>query len=174
VVEEGGDWSCLKGARGLVAAAGEALARHKRFEGEEPAEACVALSDDAAVRRLNAQYRGMDKATNVLSFPSRDSQFKDPNLPKSLGDVVIAQETVVREAAEQGIPAAHHLQHLVIHGLLHLIGFDHDRDEDAEDMESIEIDILSDLGISSPYSAGLEAAPSGTQQKGHGLLTNRT
>jgi probable rRNA maturation factor len=148
-IDEADGWESLGAAEDLVAAAGAALARHHQFANSGAAEACIALSDDASVRLLNAQFRGIDKATNVLSFPAAGTR---PAPVKNLGDVVLARETVLREAAEQGVAPAHHLQHLVVHGLLHLLGFDHESDDDARGMEGLEIEILAALGIADPYS----------------------
>jgi probable rRNA maturation factor len=150
ILHEAGDWSRLGDRDALITAAGQALARDPRFAGLPPAEACVALSDDATVQSLNARFRGKDKPTNVLSFPAVE-QLGDA-APRSLGDIVLAQETIEREAAEQGVAPAHHLQHLVVHGLLHLLGFDHETDAEAEEMEGLEIEVLATLGISNPYS----------------------
>lgn len=149
IVHEAGDWSRLGARDALIAAAGDALASDARFSDRPPAEACIALSDDATVRTLNAQFRGKDKPTNVLSFPALD-RFGEAG-PQPLGDIILAQETIEREAAEQGVTAAHHLQHLVVHGLLHLLGFDHETDAEAQEMEGIEIEVLASLGISNPY-----------------------
>lgn len=153
ILHEAGDWSRVGDRDALIEAAGRALATDPRFSARPPAEACVALSDDATVRSLNARFRGKDKPTNVLSFPALE-RF-DGAVPQSLGDVVLAQETVEREAAEQGVAASHHLQHLVVHGLLHLLGFDHETDDEAQEMEGIEIEVLSTLGIPNPYSGDL-------------------
>jgi probable rRNA maturation factor len=108
----------------------------------------VLLTDDAAIRRLNAQWRHIDKPTNVLSFPSPVHQ----QVPMtSLGDIAIAYETAVREAREENKPFADHLAHLAVHGLLHLLGRDHDTDAAAEDMEQLERVILARLGVPDPY-----------------------
>ena len=114
-------------------------------------EAAVVLGDDALVRSLNATYRGQDKPTNVLSFPFRAPPGVDRD--NMLGDVVLAAETVAREAHEQHLPPGHHLQHLVIHGLLHLLGFDHATDDEAEIMERVETEILATLGVADPYAS---------------------
>jgi probable rRNA maturation factor len=104
----------------------------------------VALSDDRRVRALNSQHRGKDKPTNVLSYPSGERLF--------LGDIVLARQTVWREAREQKKTPADHLVHLVVHGTLHLLGHDHETgDEDAERMEALERRILKKLGIADPY-----------------------
>jgi probable rRNA maturation factor len=104
----------------------------------------VALADDRRVRTLNARDRSKDKPTNVLSYPSGERDF--------LGDVVLARQTVWREAKSQGKTAADHLTHLVVHGTLHLLGYDHETSEaDAERMEALERRILAKLGIADPY-----------------------
>ncbi len=115
----------------------------------EPAALAVALADDAAVRRLNFTYRGKDKPTNVLSFPDGAG---DPEGPAALGDLILAYETVAREAAEQGKPLADHLRHLTVHGVLHLLGWDHQREAEAEAMEGLERRILAGLGVPDPYA----------------------
>ena len=104
----------------------------------------VALADDRRVRALNAQHRNKDKPTNVLSYPSGERMF--------LGDIVLARQTVWREAKSQGKTPADHLSHLVVHGTLHLMGYDHETSEaDAERMEALERRILAKLGIADPY-----------------------
>jgi probable rRNA maturation factor len=153
VVRDAGDWSVFGDAEGLIEGAGAALARHARFRELALCEACIALSDDASVRRLNATYRGRDKPTNVLSFPSGEPA--RPGEARPLGDVVLAGETVLAEAREQGVMPAHHLQHLAVHGLLHLLGFDHETDAQAAEMEGLETDILATLGIADPYAGNV-------------------
>jgi probable rRNA maturation factor len=105
------------------------------------------LTDDATVRDLNGRFRQKDAATNVLSFPA------PPNPEKHLGDVALAYGVCAREAAEQGKPLANHLQHLVAHGVLHLLGYDHMTDAEAEAMEGLERVVLAGLGIPDPYAA---------------------
>ena len=116
----------------------------------EPAEGEVSilLCDDAEIRRLNAQWRGKDSATNVLSFPSAMQN----QVERHLGDIAIAYETVAREASDEGKTFTDHLAHLAAHGYLHLIGFEHETDEDAEEMEALEREILAGLGIGDPYA----------------------
>jgi probable rRNA maturation factor len=150
ILHEAGDWSRISDRDALIAEAARALAIHPRFASEAPAEACVALSDDATVRDLNYRFRGKDKPTNVLSFPA----LKGPGETEAgaLGDIILAQETIAREADEQGVTPGHHLQHLVVHGLLHLLGFDHETDGEAQEMEGLEIEVLATLGIANPYA----------------------
>lgn len=150
VLTEGGDWSAIGSREEDIAAAAAALARHPRCAGARGAEACIVLADDAFLRSLNRSYRGKDAPTNVLAFP-----FQSPpgsGEVRHLGDVVLAAESVRTEAAERGIPPAHHLQHLVVHGLLHLLGFDHVTDRSADTMERLEAQILATLGIADPYA----------------------
>ncbi|WP_024509604.1 rRNA maturation RNase YbeY [Bradyrhizobium sp. ARR65] len=118
------------------------------------AELAVMLTDDAGIRTLNKDFRGIDKPTNVLSFPAPDigGADGDNDAPHSLGDIAIAYETVRREADEEGKPFADHLSHLAVHGFLHLIGYDHEADDDAEEMEALETEVLAQLGIPDPYA----------------------
>lgn len=116
------------------------------------------LTDDARIQELNKQYRHINKPTNVLSFPSLEPEEifnlkkKEKSLqPIILGDVALSFETIRQESLKQEIPFDHHLIHLAVHGVLHLLGFDHERDEDATVMESLEIKILSSLTIPNPY-----------------------
>lgn len=119
--------------------------------GRAAAQVTVALLDDAGVQALNRQFRGQDKATNVLSFPaSRPHAAEVDDLP-SLGDIVLAYETVKREASVDGISFQDHLRHLVVHGVLHLVGFDHESDGEADVMESLETKILGELNVADPY-----------------------
>ena len=116
-------------------------------------ELALVLGNDADVRRLNRDYRGRDKPTNVLSFPGGGGgSVHVEGQSIHLGDIILGYETVVREALEQKKPLAHHLLHLCVHGCLHLLGYDHIRDEDAEIMEDLERQILKTLGISDPYA----------------------
>jgi probable rRNA maturation factor len=114
-------------------------------------EVSVMLTDDATVRALNRQWRGLDKPTNVLSFPAAAPAGGD--IPAVLGDIAIAYETLAREAADEGKPVLHHLAHLVVHGYLHLMGRDHQSDTEADAMEALERDILRGLRIPDPYRA---------------------
>jgi probable rRNA maturation factor len=117
-------------------------------------ELAVMLTDDAGIRTLNSNWRGIDKPTNVLSFPALPpSGPRGPDeAPRMLGDIAIAYETTRREADDEQKPFDHHLSHLAVHGFLHLIGYDHETDDDAEAMEALEREILSQLGIADPYA----------------------
>lgn len=142
----GGDWTRVADAEAVVERAAGAVARQPGLDVPAGAELSVALADDATVRRLNRDYRGKDRPTNVLSFPG-------PGGPL-LGDVVIALETLVDEAREEGIAPEHHLAHLTVHGLLHLLGHDHETEAEALAMEGLETAILAGLGIADPHAAG--------------------
>lgn len=152
VVREAGDWSAFGPAETLIEALAREIAADPGLDFGR-AEASIALASDARVRELNRAYRGKDKPTNVLSFPS--ALPIEASEPTYLGDIILAAETLAREAAELGIPPAHHFQHLCVHGLLHLLGFDHESLTDAREMESLETTILARLGIPDPY-AGAE------------------
>lgn len=116
-----------------------------------PPEVSLVFSDDAQVRAINAEWRGQDKPTNVLSFPAFPLAPGGKPGPM-LGDIVIARETVEREAADLDKSFDDHLTHLMVHGFLHLFGYDHMNSEEAERMESIETRILASLGLSDPYA----------------------
>lgn len=117
-------------------------------------EISVLLTHDSHIRTLNRDYLGKDKPTNVLSFPSeilKPGQYTHVPEGIILGDIALAYETIDREAQEQGKPFIDHFTHLIIHGLLHLLGYDHEKTQDATQMESLEIHILQQLGIKNPY-----------------------
>ena len=117
-----------------------------------PVELAVTLADDRRQRRLNRDWRGLDRPTNVLSFTAWEPGGCAPSMaPVLLGDVVLAFETVSREADEQGKPLADHLSHLTVHGVLHLLGYDHATPAEAALMEALETAILAQLGIPDPY-----------------------
>jgi probable rRNA maturation factor len=121
--------------------------------GAEPqthSELSVVFTDDAHIRTLNAGWRSKDKPTNVLSFPAFPAGHGKA-LPPMLGDVVLAAETVAAEARDEGKPLADHMTHLIVHGILHLIGYDHEIDAEAEMMEQAERRILASLAIPDPY-----------------------
>ena len=125
------------------------------IDGVTSGAATVVLADDALLRELNRDFRGLDKPTNVLSFPAEDM----PGLPvalASMGDIILARETCVAEATAGGLSVDHHLAHLIIHGLLHLAGFDHEAEAEAEIMEAVETQVLAKMGIADPYRPVLE------------------
>ena len=132
---------CGEAARAALAGAGGVTG---------PTELSIVLADDALVHALNRQWRGQDKPTNVLSFPVPPAALP-PGAPRLLGDVVLAFETLAAEAAAQGKPLANHLRHLVVHGVLHLLGFDHETAGEAERMETLEAAVLAGLGVPDPY-----------------------
>lgn len=128
----------LPEAEALARAAAEAAA-------PDGAELTVLLTDDATVRDLNARFRGRDRPTNVLSFPAA------PSAAPHLGDIALAYGVCAAEAVEQGKPLADHLRHLVVHGVLHLQGHDHETEPEAEAMEALERTLLAGLGVPDPY-----------------------
>jgi probable rRNA maturation factor len=137
----------------LRRAASAALAEVRRARRSEPARTpvvAVALIDDRAMRKLNKTYRGKDKSTNVLSFPSGEPA-AGKRATRPLGDIAIALGTVKREAKAQGKTVNDHLMHLMVHAVLHLLGYDHESDPDAEEMEALERKALAKLGIADPY-----------------------
>ena len=116
-----------------------------------PSEVSVVLADDGFITGLNRDYRGLDRPTNVLSFPSGSTERAPGQGQALLGDVVVALETVRREAVAQQRSVADHLAHLVVHGTLHLLGYDHEDDDEAEVMERREVELLARLGVADPY-----------------------
>ena len=132
------------------AAAAAALARG--VGGLADAEISIVLADDALVAKLNRTYRGISKPTNVLSFASDEPRRRSAPLAL-LGDVVLAYGVIAREAREQHKTLADHLAHLVVHGVLHLLGFDHERERAARRMEALEVAVLAGLGVADPYRA---------------------
>ncbi|HET6619807.1 MAG TPA: rRNA maturation RNase YbeY [Dongiaceae bacterium] len=141
-------------ARVLRRAARDALAQAKAggWKGSRIGhEISFVLTDDKRMRALNRMYRGKDKPTNVLSFAALDGARPKPGMPWLLGDVVLASGVIAREAKAQRKAIRHHLSHLAVHGVLHLLGYDHECDRDAEAMEALEIAALSAMGIANPY-----------------------
>jgi probable rRNA maturation factor len=122
--------------------------------GDGEAELAVMLTDDTGIRTLNLNWRSIDKPTNVLSFPALPPTGAGgpDDAPRMLGDIAIAYETTRREADDEQKPFDHHLSHLAVHGFLHLMGYDHEKDDDAETMETLEQEILAQLGIPDPYA----------------------
>ena len=164
VIVEASTWDA-----GAQAAARRALSEAAAAIGADFSNHAVALllTDDAAVRRLNAQWRGIDKPTNVLSFPPAPGGAGDV---KSLGDIAVAYETTASEARAEDKPFADHLAHLCVHGFLHLMGYDHESEAHAETMESLERVILARLGVPDPYGVFSGEVGAGSPQ---GNATNK-
>jgi probable rRNA maturation factor len=144
-IEDAAWTAALADAEALVLASAEATLAS---EGAVSEGVTLLLTDDATMRDLNRRFRQQDKPTNVLSFPA------PTNPERFLGDIALAYGVCAREAAEQGKPLAHHLQHLVAHGVLHLLGYDHMSDAEAFEMEGLERAVLAGLGVPDPYAAG--------------------
>ena len=143
-------WAALPEARKLVSCVVDAVLDHVQTKHGDAALS-VALLGDRDAAALNLQWRGKRGATNVLSFPAPAGFAVPPDEPRPLGDVVIAAEVAAREAQDQGKSLADHTAHLVVHGLLHLLGYDHIEDENATIMEDLEVSILSGLKVPNPY-----------------------
>ena len=139
-------WETQREAEPTVRAAIAAAAARAPGDGA----VSVLLADDAAVQALNRDWRGIDKPTNVLSFPA--AAVKAAGVPTMLGDIAIAFETLEREAGAEKRPFLHHLAHLAVHGYLHLLGYDHQTDSEAEAMEALEREILAAMRIPDPYA----------------------
>ena len=155
VVHHGGAWE----DSGISDATVE-LAAHAAFAEATPSlpasyEITIVLTDDSEMRTLNREWRDKDAPTNVLSFPAGEA----PGEPGALGDVVIAYETAAKEATDESLTLPDHISHLVVHGVLHLLGYDHMRDDEAERMEDLERRGLASLGIADPYRDAGEAGP---------------
>jgi probable rRNA maturation factor len=148
-------WLAIDNLEAETQRIGDHCARAVDF-GSEPVEATILFSDDDTVADLNRTWRGKQGPTNVLSFPSPPN-FTEPNAPRHLGDIALAFGVVAREAQEQQKSLSAHTSHLLVHGFLHLAGFDHLSDAEAEIMEKREIEILDGLGIADPYAS--EARP---------------
>ncbi len=147
IVVEDSRWDA---AEGLAARAGEAVAAAlARLDGGRDGEVVVLLTNDETVHALNARFRSQDKPTNVLSFPAPESEAYP-------GDVALAFETCAREAQAAGKSLTDHGVHLVLHGVLHLNGYDHQEEGEAAEMEALESAILTGLGMDDPYLAGME------------------
>lgn len=150
VIERAAAWRrALPNAPAICRDAAAAVLAHAAA-GLTGAELAIVLADDALIAKLNRTYRGVAKPTNVLSFASAEPTRRRTSL-RLLGDVVVAHGTIAREARAQGKTLADHLTHLVVHGVLHLLGFDHERAVEARRMEALEVTILADLGVANPY-----------------------
>lgn len=152
ILVQAGDWPAEEELRPLVERAIAAAIAAAAPPLTAAAEISVVFTDDEHIRALNQRYRGKDAATNVLSFPAARANPKI--LGPLLGDLVLAQETIAREAAAENLVSDDHLIHLIVHGFLHLLGYDHDDDDEAAVMENLETAILARLGIADPYRIG--------------------
>lgn len=139
-------WEAIPGLQALAEQAVAAALQGREGTGE----VFLLFTSDHEIQAMNRDWRDKDKATNVLSFPAADMPLPQGEIAP-LGDVVLAYGTVAREAAEQGKELAHHACHLIVHGVLHLLGYDHENDQEAEEMEGEERLILARLGIADPY-----------------------
>lgn len=142
-------WACVDDLEALTERAIEAALDHARAD--KKVEIGVLFASDEEAARLNTQWRRKDYAPNILSFRASEMRDVPEGEPKPLGDLILASGTVAREAEEQGKPLTSHLTHLIVHGTLHLLGFDHLEERDAERMEAAEVAILAGLGVPDPY-----------------------
>lgn len=144
-----GDWEALASGAARAAATVAPELDHPRLL------ASLLFADDTEVQTLNCEWRGKDQPTNVLSFPmltrAQLLALAPDGPPELLGDIALAFETCAREAADKGVAVADHATHLIVHGLLHLAGYDHQAADDAETMEALEIKALASLGLGNPY-----------------------
>ncbi|MCA0400961.1 MAG: rRNA maturation RNase YbeY [Proteobacteria bacterium] len=145
IVTEAEGWERIADCEAIIR---RAVAAALEAGGARAGEITLLLADDARVHALNRDYRGFDKPTNVLSFPA--ATMPGDEAP-ALGDIALAFETCAREAREEGKELPDHLTHLVVHGVLHLLGHDHETDDEAEAMEALEVRVLAGLGINDPY-----------------------
>ena len=144
-----GDWARVGDMKTLARRAVDAAAAVARNAPQSALELSLLLTDDAGIRELNRAWRGLDKPTNVLSFPGGGPP--SPYGIRHLGDIALGFETVAREAEEERKTFDDHITHLIVHGVLHLLGLDHETDQDAEMMEALETAALARLGIADPY-----------------------
>jgi probable rRNA maturation factor len=158
-IEADEEWDSSRFPEQLVRRAAEAAIAESAYPDlatlPRPVEISVRLTGDEQVRGLNAKWRGKDKATNVLSFPmAADHELRDESIADGellLGDIILAHGTCKVEAADKGVPFESHATHLIVHGTLHLLGYDHIDERDAADMEAREVRALERLGIANPY-----------------------
>jgi probable rRNA maturation factor len=148
-VDEPG-WSVLPDLEAMTRAAAAATFTATGFDGEA-CETAILFTGDAAMAEINGRWRGKPQATNVLSFPAPADQPVPDGEARPLGDIVLALGVVTREAAEQAKPLKDHVSHLIIHGLLHLLGQTHEDEAEAHEMESLERQIMKGLGFTDPY-----------------------
>lgn len=147
-----GAWPDAADLEVLVTRAVEATVATAGLAYPEGAELSILCTDDAGIHEINRQWRGFDKPTNVLSFPGEDIAPGEAAGPM-LGDIVLSLDTIAREATLEGKPFDHHLTHMIVHGLLHLFGYDHMNDDEAGVMEGLETATLASLGMDDPYAA---------------------
>jgi probable rRNA maturation factor len=155
-IDASSDWPAQPDWEALAERAGAAVAEFAPELANQRLSASLLFTSDAEVHALNREWRGRDKPTNVLSFPMQEQQelraLAADGPPVLLGDIALALETCTREAEDKGIPLEHHAAHLIVHGLLHLAGHDHEiSPEDAQTMEALEIKALARIGIADPY-----------------------
>jgi probable rRNA maturation factor len=150
IMIEAGLWASLDDAEALAQRAAEAAVA-VADEADEKFEVSVMLTDDAHIQELNRTWRGKDKPTNVLSFPAPEQPGQAHAGPRHLGDIALAYETLVRESEDESKELAHHFAHLIVHGILHLLGYDHEVEDQADNMEALEVKALAILGIADPY-----------------------
>ncbi len=143
-------WQALAGLDQLALSA-VASTLSRICENDERKEVALLFTDDQSIATINAEWRGKNKPTNVLSFPAPPDMPIPEGEPRQLGDIVLSFGVIAREAAEQGKTLHDHTAHLIVHGMLHLLGFDHETDAEAGEMERLEASILKGLGISDPY-----------------------
>jgi probable rRNA maturation factor len=149
VITEAGDWSRLESPEALARSAVEAAFAVASDAPRKDVVISLLLTDDGNIRELNRAWRGKDKPTNVLSFPAPEQP--GGRGPRHLGDMALACETLAREAEDESKTLADHFAHLIVHGTLHLLGYDHELEAQAEIMESLEVKALATLGIADPY-----------------------
>jgi probable rRNA maturation factor len=147
---EAGDWPAARRLRALAEQTIQAAVA-SGLEVPPRAEVSLLFTDDAQMKKLNAGWRHTDKSTNVLSFLQSPMPSKDHGFRPFLGDIALALETIRRESDERGLKFEDHLTHLVLHGFLHLLGFDHAKDDEADRMEGLETAVLGGLGIKDPH-----------------------
>ena len=175
-----------KAQRGVKAVLQQAIGEAAAMVATSGGELAIVLTDDSAIRALNRVWRGKDQPTNVLSFPANAPAYFLPGTPgrvggassrragepqgrvRLLGDIVIAYETMAREAKAEGRPFRHHLAHLAVHGFLHLVGHDHAADAEADAMEALEIAVLARLDVPNPYLTPTPTLPRLRGREGRG------
>lgn len=156
ILTEAEGWAALPDAETLVRrAVAAALTEGAELEEDVTFEVSVTLTDDARIRTINREWRDKNKPTNVLSFPA--AEVPEGVTPVPLGDIIVAFETVAAEARDEDKSLADHFTHLIVHGTLHLVGYDHEDEDEAEEMEDTERHILAGLGIADPYAMPAES-----------------